>query len=158
MEKLKYDKKSVKKWGGQKRPKCQINDQNRHFAKSEPPGPGVFQSLGVPRDPILRPKSTWGGSDGEFLHDFYVFHFLTFVILSLFMFFSFVTFSLFLIFSILMIFMFWWFLVNFCCWHHFWSFIVSILGAWFMTHFSPRISALPTIPILVVKYWPHFGV
>jgi len=47
-------------------PKCQIIDQNRHFAKSEPPGPGVFQSLGVPRDPILRPKMTWGGSDGEF--------------------------------------------------------------------------------------------
>ena len=46
--------------------KCHLNGQNRHFAKSEPPGPAFFQSLGVPRDPILRPKMTWGGSDGEF--------------------------------------------------------------------------------------------
>ena len=62
----KVTKKVSKNEVPQKRAECQINGQNRHFAKSEPPGPGVFQSLGVPRDPILRPKSTWGGSDGEF--------------------------------------------------------------------------------------------
>jgi len=59
-------KKVSKNEGGQKSPKCHLNDQNRHFAKSEPPGPAFFQSLGVPRDPVLRPKMTWGGSDGEF--------------------------------------------------------------------------------------------
>ena len=59
-----------------KRPKCQINDQNRHFAFSEPPGPGVFRFQGVPRDPVLRPKSDPPYADGEFLHHFMHFHFL----------------------------------------------------------------------------------
>jgi len=116
----------------QKRPKCHLNGQNRHFAKSEPPGPAFFQSLGVPRDPVLRPKMTWGGSDGEFWHSFSIFHFFIFCILSLFVFFSFddfVTFSLFLIFLILVFFTFWWILVNFCCWHHFWVIFVSKLSA-----------------------------
>jgi len=141
-----------------KRPKCQINGQNRHFAKSEPPGPAFFQSLGVPRDPILRPKSTWGGSDGEFWHTFSDFHFLTFMILSLFQFFSFVTFSHFDDFHILVIFWFWWFLIIFCCWHQFWSIFVSNLSAPMMTHFSPSITALPLSPLLVVKKWPYFEV
>ena len=39
-----------------KRPKCHLNDQNRHFVKSEPPGPAFFEFQGVPRDPVLRPK------------------------------------------------------------------------------------------------------
>jgi len=39
-----------------KRPKCHLNDQNRHFAFSEPPGPALFEFQGVPRDPVLRPK------------------------------------------------------------------------------------------------------
>jgi len=38
-------------------PKCQINGQNRHFVNSEPPGPAFFEFQGVPRDPILRPKT-----------------------------------------------------------------------------------------------------
>jgi len=41
-----------------KTPKCQINGQKWHFVKSEPPGPALFEFQGVPRDPILRPKST----------------------------------------------------------------------------------------------------
>jgi len=129
-----------------KRPKCHLNGQNRHFAKSEPPGPAFFQSLGVPRDPILRPKMTWGGSDGEFWHTFSVFDFSILSFLSLFHFLHFVTFSLFLIFSILMIFTFWWFLVNFCVWHYFWSFFDTKLGASMMTHFSPSKPALPLSP------------
>jgi len=80
----------------QKRAKCHLNGQNRHFAKSEPPGPAFFQSLGVPRDPILRPKMTWGGQTENFDHIFWVFtfsfshfcHFLYFSVLSLFHFFS----------------------------------------------------------------------
>jgi len=40
-----------------KRPKCQINGTFWHFVKSEPPGPAYFRFQGVPRDPILRPKS-----------------------------------------------------------------------------------------------------
>jgi len=141
-----------------KRPKCQINGQNRHFAKSEPPGPAFFQSLGVPRDPILRPKMTWGGSDGEFWHTFSDFHFC---ILSLFLFLSFsdfIIFSLFLVFSILMIFCFSWFLVNFCCCDDFWVIFVSKLSAPMMTHFISRKGALPLSPLLVVKKWPYFGV
>jgi len=39
-------------------PKCHLNDQNRHFVNSEPPGPAFFEFQGVPRDPVLRPKST----------------------------------------------------------------------------------------------------
>jgi len=65
--------------------KCHEIGQNRHFAKSEPPGPAFFQSLGVPRDPILRPKMTWGGSDGEFWHHFLhfrVLHFITFCVFA----------------------------------------------------------------------------
>jgi len=136
----------------QKGPECQINGQNRHFAKSEPPGWALFQSLGVPRDPILRPKITWGGSDGEFWHTFSDFHFLTFMILSLFHFFSFDDFITFSVFSILMIFNFWWFLIIFCCWHQFWSIFVTILGAWFMTHFFSSKRLLPLSPFLVVKF------
>jgi len=41
-----------------KRPKCHLNGQNRHFVNSEPPGPAFFEFQGVPRDPVLRPKST----------------------------------------------------------------------------------------------------
>jgi len=40
-----------------KTPKCHLNGQNRHFVNSEPPGPALFEFQGVPRDPILRPKS-----------------------------------------------------------------------------------------------------
>ena len=57
--------------------------------------------------------------------------------------------------SILMILLicdFWWFLVNFCCWHYFWSLFVSKLGAPMMTHFLPSIPALPLSPLLVVKF------
>jgi len=64
-----------------KRPKCHLNDQNRHFVKSEPPGPAFFEFQGVPRDPVLRPKMDppyfWC-----FLIIFHVlcFHILTFLI------------------------------------------------------------------------------
>jgi len=58
IKKLKSDKNSEKRGGTRKRPKCHLNDQNRHFAKSEPPGPAFFRFQGVPRDPVLRPKST----------------------------------------------------------------------------------------------------
>jgi len=40
-----------------KTPKCQINGTFWHFAFSEPPGWALFRFQGVPRDPILRPKS-----------------------------------------------------------------------------------------------------
>jgi len=40
-----------------KTPKCHLNGQNRQFVKSEPPGPALFEFQGVPRDPVLRPKS-----------------------------------------------------------------------------------------------------
>jgi len=66
MQNWKSDKKVSKIDPPLKRPKCQINGQNRHFVKSEPPGPAFFEFQGVPRDPVLRPKMTWGGSDGEF--------------------------------------------------------------------------------------------
>jgi len=56
MEKWKSDKNSEKKGGTRKRPKCHLNGQNRHFAKSEPPGWALFEFQGVPRDPVLRPK------------------------------------------------------------------------------------------------------
>jgi len=75
MQKWKSDKKWQKMTPPTKWPKCQIIDQNRHFVKSEPPGPAFFRFQGVPRDPVLRPKMTWGGSDGEFWH---VFTFVTF--------------------------------------------------------------------------------
>ena len=48
-----------------KTPKCQINGQNRHFVNSEPPGPALFEFQGVPRDPVLRPKSDPPYADGE---------------------------------------------------------------------------------------------
>jgi len=66
MKMSKMIKNSEKSDPPSKWPKCQINDQNRHFAKSEPPGPAFFRFQGVPRDPVLRPKIAWGGSDGEF--------------------------------------------------------------------------------------------
>jgi len=40
-----------------KTPKCHLNGTFWHFVKSEPPGPAFFRFQGVPRDPILRPKS-----------------------------------------------------------------------------------------------------
>jgi len=55
---LKMIKKVSKMHTPPKTPKCQINGQNRHFVKSEPPGPAFFRFQGVPRDPVLRPKST----------------------------------------------------------------------------------------------------
>jgi len=53
MKKLKMSKKSKTP----KTPKCQINGTFWHFAKSEPPGWALFRFQGVPRDPILRPKT-----------------------------------------------------------------------------------------------------
>ena len=57
MEIRKSDKKVSKMHTPPKTPKCHLNDQNRHFVKSEPPGPAFFEFQGVPRDPVLRPKS-----------------------------------------------------------------------------------------------------
>ena len=88
-----------------------------------------------------------------------LFNFLIFVILVIFDFLVFVTFDDFWFLSILVIFDFvdfWWFLVIFCCWHQFWSFFDTKLGAPMMTHFLPSISALPLSPLLVVKLWPIF--
>jgi len=59
-----------------KTPKCHLNGQNRHFVKSEPPGPALFEFQGVPRDPVLRPKS-----DPPFLNGKKWSHFVHFVIL-----------------------------------------------------------------------------
>ena len=57
--KLKSTKNDQKKWQKvtppSKWPKCHLNDQNRHFVISEPPGPAFFRFQGVPRDPVLRP-------------------------------------------------------------------------------------------------------
>jgi len=72
LRKWKSDKKQWKIDPLSKWPKCQINGQNRHFVKSEPPGWALFEFQGVPRDPVLRPKSTWGVADGEFLHFFVI--------------------------------------------------------------------------------------
>ena len=55
---MKKCQKSVKNAPPSKTPKCHLNGQNRHFVKSEPPGPAFFEFQGVPRDPVLRPKST----------------------------------------------------------------------------------------------------
>jgi len=55
-EKVKNAKKHQKLTPPWKWPKCHLNDQNRHFVKSEPPGPAFFRFQGVPRDPVLRPK------------------------------------------------------------------------------------------------------
>jgi len=57
MKKLKMSKNSEKRGGTPKTPKCHLNGQNRHFVKSEPPGPAFFEFQGVPRDPVLRPKN-----------------------------------------------------------------------------------------------------
>jgi len=57
-KKWKSVKKCQKMTPPPKWPKCQINDQNHHFVKSEPPGPAFFRFQGVPRDPVLRPKLT----------------------------------------------------------------------------------------------------
>jgi len=84
-----------------------------------------------------------------------LFHFSIFIILLIFDFLLFVTFDDFWILSILVFSCFddfCQFLINFCCWHHFWSIFVSNLGASIMTHFSSSKPALPTIPILVVKF------
>jgi len=53
----KWSKKVTKIDPPLKRPKCHLNGQNRHFVFSEPPGPAFFRFQGVPRDPVLRPKS-----------------------------------------------------------------------------------------------------
>jgi len=58
MKKAKSVKKVWKSDPPSKTPKCHLNGQNRHFVKSEPPGPAFFEFQGVPRDPVLRPKST----------------------------------------------------------------------------------------------------
>ena len=58
-----------------KRPKCQINGQNRHFVKSEPPGPALFEFQGVPRDPVLRPKMTPLFLNGKCDHVFWFYPF-----------------------------------------------------------------------------------
>jgi len=57
MEKWKSDKKVSKIEVPPKTPKCHLNGQNRQFVKSEPPGWALFEFQGVPRDPVLRPKS-----------------------------------------------------------------------------------------------------
>jgi len=70
-----------------KRPKCQINGQNRQFVFSEPPGPGIFEFQGVPRDPVLRPKSTPLILNGKSQHEFHhlrIFWFVHFSIFHLF--------------------------------------------------------------------------
>jgi len=54
-EKWKMSKNDQKMHPPSKWPKCHLNDQNRHFVKSEPPGPAFFRFQGVPRDPVLRP-------------------------------------------------------------------------------------------------------
>jgi len=59
-----------------KTPKCQINGQNRHFVKSEPPGPAFFEFQGVPRDPVLRPKNDPLILNGKSQSRFHVFHIL----------------------------------------------------------------------------------
>jgi len=83
---------------------------------------------------------------------FHDLHFITFSLFAFYHFCIFVTFYIFSILAFLCFVEFWWFLSNFCVWHHFWSIFVSVLGAWIMTHFSPGVPALPTIPILVVKF------
>jgi len=66
MEKWKSVKKVSKIDTPPKWPKCHLNGQNRHFVKSEPPGPALFEFQGVPRDPVLRPKNGPPLADGEF--------------------------------------------------------------------------------------------
>jgi len=75
-EKWKSVKKVSKIDPPSKTPKCQINGQKPHFVNSEPPGPAFFEFQGVPRDPILRPKSDPPFLNGK--HD-HVFWFSSFV-------------------------------------------------------------------------------
>jgi len=133
--------------------------------------PGPVVPPGIEKTPDQAARISQSGDFGH-LSDILailrgVSFFTIFVTFSLFWFFTFddfhflhfVTFSLFLFFWFLLFFDFvdfWWFLVIFCCWHCFWSIIVSVLGASIMTHFSPSISALPLSPLLVVKLWPIF--
>ena len=111
MQKLKKWKKSKtqkhksEKWKNTKTPKwskCHLNGQNRQFVFSEPPGPGVFQFQGVPRDRFLRPKSTPSLLNGNSQIDFHLFlilanllfhHFCVLCILPFCWFWWFVTFS-----------------------------------------------------------------
>ena len=79
MKKWKSQKCKMKKWKKSKTPKtpkCQINGTFWHFAFSEPPGPGVFQFQGVPRDRFLRPKSTCWILNGKSFSCFVHFHIL----------------------------------------------------------------------------------
>jgi len=72
-----------------KRAKCHLNDQNRQFVKSEPPGPALFEFQGVPRDPILRPKSDPLILNVKKWHHFMI---LAFCVFMIFMFYHFLCF------------------------------------------------------------------
>jgi len=79
----KMSKNSEKKGGTPKTPKCHLNDQNRHFAKSEPPGWALFRFQGVPRDPVLRPKKggqflMWKSDHILCFHVLWIVHFIIF--------------------------------------------------------------------------------
>jgi len=90
---------------------------------------------------------------------FFTFLILHFVIFMILWFSDFVTFSLFhffLFFHFSCFVDFCWFLLIFCCCDQFVSFFVTILGAWFMTHFSSSKPALPLSPLLVVKFDHYF--
>jgi len=72
----KWSKKVTKSDPPSKRPKCHLNGQNRHFVKSEPPGPAFFEFQGVPRDPVLRPKNDPPILNGKSQQHFHLFHVL----------------------------------------------------------------------------------
>jgi len=101
-EKWKMMKKVSKMHTPPKTPKCHLNGQNRHFVKSEPPGPAFFRFQGVPRDPVLRPKSTPPFLNVKYDH---IFVFLCFVICH---------------FAHFCVFIIWW-KVTFCSWHTFYD-------------------------------------
>jgi len=85
-----------------------------------------------------------------------LFHFLIFIILSLFCFSVFVTFCVFLIFVFLHFLCFvdfCQFLLIFICWHRFLIIFEWNLGASMMTHFYSGKPALPLSPLLIVKLW-----
>jgi len=92
-KKWKSQKCKSEKWKKSKTPKsvkCQINGTFWHFVKSEPPGPAYFEFQGVPRDPVLRPKSGVGILNGKsqigfhHFHILWIYHFMHFNIFTIF--------------------------------------------------------------------------
>jgi len=134
---------------------CHLNVKMSLYVFSEPSGGGIFAKPHGPPCfdfPIKNRCFRFLMNFDQFLtfssfafFTFWWFWFLCFChFLHFLHFLDFVTFLILLIFDT--------FLSLFYVGDEFWSIFVSVLGASIMTHFSSSKPALPTIPILVVKF------